>query len=314
MTQATYRAPAIPDSLPRAIADIGPRWGADIPAHMRQMLDGFSAVLAQAPDDGIGVVRDLPYGEHPRQILDVYPAPGVARGAPVVLFVHGGAFVDGAKDRTPQIYGNVLRYFARHGVHGVNVEFRLAPEARYPAGSQDVGRAVEWTRANAARFGWNPQRIFLFGHSAGATHAGLYAYDRRFWPAPNSPGVAGLIAVSGRMRADNLPENPNARKVEAYFGTDAAALANGSVVNHVSAESVATLIAVAEFENPLLDVYGLELAARLAAAKRRAPPFVWLRGHNHGSIIAHFNTAEDGLGRAILGFIEDQAADRKEES
>jgi hypothetical protein len=64
------------------------------------------------------------------------------------------------------------------------------------------------------------------------------------------------------------------------------------------------MIAVAEFENPLLDVHCAELFHRLATAKRRAPRMVWLAGHNHTSVIAHFNTAEDRLGREILEFIQ----------
>jgi hypothetical protein len=78
---------------------------------------------------------------------------------------------------------------------------------------------------------------------------------------------------------------------------------DGSGVNHVGPDSVPTLIAVAEYENPLLDVHCAELYARLSAAKKRSPAFVWLRGHNHASIVAHINTAEDRLGREILAFI-----------
>jgi hypothetical protein len=62
------------------------------------------------------------------------------------------------------------------------------------------------------------------------------------------------------------------------------------------------MIAIAEFENPLLDLYGLELAHRLAVARRRAPRFIRLTGHNHISIVAHFNTIEDNLGREIVEF------------
>lgn len=69
------------------------------------------------------------------------------------------------------------------------------------------------------------------------------------------------------------------------------------------AESVPTFIAFAEYENPLIDLYCTELAFRLATAKRRAPPLLRLRGHNHSSIVAHFNTAEDLLGREVLHFI-----------
>ena len=220
-----------------------------------------------------------------------------------LVFVHGGAFVDGDRDRTPQVYSNVLYYFARHGVLGINMEYRLAPEHRYPSGSQDVAAAVQWARRHVGEHGGDPERIFLVGHSAGAAHAGSYAYDRRLQPA-SGPGIAGLVVLSGRVRAEMLPENPNAPKVAAYYGPDPAVHADASAVTHVSPGSVPTMIAIGEYENPLLDVHCAELFHRLAAAKRRAPRFVWLAGHNHTSVIAHFNTAEDRLGREMLEFIQ----------
>lgn len=284
------------------MAELGRKWGQDIPGHVRAMMEAFSALLADAPRDGVEVLPDLAYGEHPRQRLDVFRAG--ARGAlPVVVFVHGGAFVDGHRNRTPEVYSNVLYYFARHGVVGVNMEYRLAPEHRYPSGSQDVALAVQWVRQNIERHGGDPGRIFLIGHSAGAAHAGSYAYDRRLQPA-SGPGIAGLVVLSGRVRAEMRPENPNARKVEAYYGPDPAVHADCSAVSHVSADSVPTMIGIGEYENPLLDVHCAELYARLAAAKGRAPRLVWLAGHNHSSVIAHFNTAEDRLGREILEFIQ----------
>jgi acetyl esterase len=294
-------SPAIPESLRQLMAELGPKWGTDVPGHVKRMVQAFSEVLAQAPADGVQVTRDLPYGTHVRHVLDVYQ-PGGVSGAPVVMFVHGGAFVDGEKDRSEQVYSNILRYFARNGLCGINLEFRNAPETKYPGGTEDVASALAWARENVSRYGGDPKRVFLMGHSAGGTHAGNYAYNRRFWPA-GGHGLSGLIIVSGRMRIDNLPENPNARKVEAYFGTDQAVMEEGSPVNHVDAQSVPTFVAIAEYENPLLDVYCAELVAKLAAAKRRAPPHMWLRGHNHTSIIAHLNTAEDDLGRALLAFI-----------
>jgi len=294
-------APAIPEALRRRMAELGRRWGEDIPGHVRAMMAAFTELLADSPKDGVAVARDIAYGSHPRQQLDVYRGGG-GGGQPVVIFVHGGAYVDGERDRTAEVYANVLYYFARHGVVGVNMEYRLAPEHRYPAGSQDVAAAVQWTRRHIAEHGGDPGRIFLIGHSAGAAHAGSYAYDRRLQPA-SGPGIAGLVVLSGRVRAEMLPENPNAPKVEAYYGQDPAAHADASPVTHVSADSVPTMIGVGEYENPLLDVHCAELGHRLAAAKRRASRFVWLAGHNHTSVIAHFNTAEERLGREILEFI-----------
>jgi acetyl esterase len=295
------QAPAIPESVRALMAEVGPKWAGNTAGNVKMMIDAFTPILKNAPKDGLKVTRNLAYGTHARQVLDVFTGASL-RNAPTIIFVHGGAFVDGEKDRTDEIYSNVLYYFARQGFVGINMEFRLAPEAKYPGGAQDVGLAVAWARENVAKYGGDPQKIFVMGHSAGAAHAGLYAYDKRLWPASGA-GVAGLIVVSGRVRADNLSENPNAKKVEAYFGTDTKLMEDGSPVNHVSAASVPTFVAMAEFENPLLDMYCLELIYKIAQAKRRAPPFMWLRGHNHTSIIAHFNTAEDALGRGIVEFV-----------
>ncbi len=214
-------------------------------------------------------MRGLAYGNDERQCLDVY-APGRDGRRPVVLFVHGGAFVDGHRDRSPEIYANVLYYFARQRCVGVNMEYRLAPAHTYPSGTQDVAGAVAWVRQHIAQYGGDPEQIYLMGHSAGAAHAASYAHDRRHQPA-RGHGLAGLIVVSGRVRAENIAENPNARKVEAYYGNDAQRYGDVSPVMHAGAQSLPTMVAFAEYENPLIDLYCLELADRLAAAKRRGP-------------------------------------------
>jgi hypothetical protein len=112
-----------------------------------------------------------------------------------------------------------------------------------------------------------------------------------------------LIFISGRVRADNLPENPNAKKVEQYYGADSSKYEDYSAVGHIDAESLPTFVAWAEYENPLVDVYCAELVYRLANAKRKAPPSMWLPGHNHTSAIAHIGTSDERLGQAIVEFV-----------
>ena len=295
--------PEIPQSLLALMAELGPKWGTAITEHTSIQCAAFDVILRDAPKKG-RVERNLPYGSDPRQVVDVFSPPG-ARGAPVVIFVHGGAFVVGNKDRTPEIFSNVCWYFARHGIVGVNMEYRLAPQNKYPSGVVDVGSVVAWVKTNIERFGGDPKRIYLIGHSAGGAHAGCYAYDKRFHPSDGSgPGLSGLILVSSRVRIDDLPENPNANNVRAYFGTSPERMKEGSVITHVTPDVVPTMIAIAQWENPLLDIYGLELAHALAVAKGRAPRTLWLEGHNHSSSMAHFNTADERLGREILAFIE----------
>jgi len=292
--------PPIPDSLRRMMAEFGPIWGEKIREHTRIQSAAFSEILRDAPKIGT-VTRDIPYGSDPRHILDIYMPTGAVK-VPVIVFAHGGAFVEGQKDRSEEIHANVGWYFTRNGVAFVNIEYRLAPAHPYPSAVEDVGAAVAWVRANIGALGGDAENIFVMGHSAGGAHAGCYAYNRRFHP-PEGSGVRGLIVVSGRLRIDTLPENPNAGNVRACFGTDVARMEDGSVVNHAAADVVPTLVAIAQWENPLLDIYGMELAHRLAMAKRRAPRTVWLAGHNHSSSIAHFNTADDRLGREILDFM-----------
>jgi acetyl esterase len=292
----------IPSGLRALMAEIGPRWGAATSANVRRMIDEFTRVHEAVPRTSIRESRDLAYGAHPRQRLDIYaPAdPGKHRAA--VVFVHGGAFTEGDRNRSPEIYANVGRYFARHGILGVNIGYRLAPEIQYPEGSRDVGAALAWIRNQARDFSVDPARIFLMGHSAGAAHAATYAYECRLHPSDGS-GLAGLIVVSGRVRADNLPENPNAARVESYYGNNSSEYDSCSPVSHVDSNSLPTLIAWSEFENPLLDVYCAELVHRLGVAKRRSPPVVWMKSHNHTSIIAHIGLDEDALGTALRAFI-----------
>jgi acetyl esterase/lipase len=294
--------PDIPGPLRALMAEVGPKWRDDTRGHVDMMLAAFSEVLKRASRDGVTVHRDIPYGPHERQHLDVFLPAANVMAPPVVLFVHGGAFVSGHRNRTEQIYSNVLCYLAQRGIAAINVGYRLATHAAYPGATQDIAAAVDWARAHAQQYGWNPDEVFLMSHSAGAAHAGSYAYDPAFSSA-GTPPLAGMIVVSGRVRIDNLEENPNAKRVEQYYGTDASRFEGYSPVHHINRDSVATFVAWAEFENPLIDVYCAELVFRLAEAKRKSPPMMWLPGHNHTSAIAHIGTSDDLLGKAIVNFV-----------
>jgi len=300
--------PGLPDQSADALLALGPVWRKDINRHRQAVVDIYTPLHSAVGKDGIIVTRDIAYGEHVRQKLDVYlPTGDSTQRRPVVMFVHGGAFLRGNMNSNEQIYGNVLYYFARQGMVGINVEYRLAPEAPYPAGSDDVAAAVAWARAHAHEYGGDPDQIILIGHSAGGAHAASYIADPRVRPATGH-GVAKLVLISARLRADVHADNPNAGGVRAYWGEDAALYEQVSPVNYAANIDVPLMIAIAEHENPYLDVYAAELFWRVGQARGRAPRFVQVRHHNHTSIVAHMDTGDDVLGRQILDFIE--TADR----
>ena len=226
-----------------------------------------------------------PTGADPRQRLDLHK-PESRAGAPIVVFLHGGAYVRGDRSVNAEVYGNVATYFARQGMLGVNATYRLAPAAQWPAAAQDVGLLVQWLKANSAVHGGDPSRIYLLGHSAGATHVATYVYQTDLHPA-DGPGVAGIVLMSGRYHFDPKPDDPNLMNFQSYFGTDAGRYPAQSPINHVkTAKPLPTFIVISEYDNPDLDTQGALLLGALCESRPRLPAF-----HAHGAAQSPF----DGL-------------------
>ena len=292
----------------RQMLELGQRWNDDIVGHRKAVIDCYTPVVAAAPKQGTRVEREIAYGPHARQVLDVFdPAPerGESEGAPreAVLFVHGGAFVRGSKSVNGEIYDNVCHWFARQGFVAMNVEYRLADEAPWPGGAEDVALALVWVRAHAARWRIDTSRVFLIGHSAGGAHAASCLFDPALAGGVAPGSVAGLVLISARLFADVDPRNPNAGPVRKYFGDDESRYAERSPLTHAARSEVPVMIAVAEYENRFLDDYGAAFFLAVLRHRGVAPRFVQMRGHNHTSIVAHFNSGEEALGREILAFM-----------
>lgn len=144
---------------------------------------------------GFDVTKSVAYGDGPRRTLDVY-RPLAADGAPVVVFFYGGSWQSGRK----AIYRFVAKALARRGFVTVVPDYRVYPEVSYPGFIEDSAHAVRWASDNAARFGGDPGKLFVMGHSAGAYNAAMLALDRRWLAAvgldPNDD-IAGLIGIAG---------------------------------------------------------------------------------------------------------------------
>lgn len=292
----------MPAEVQQRLREVGPGWGKDILGNVERTLQVYTPVLAASPKAGVKVTRDIAYGPDARHRLDVHQGEGTT-GAPVVLYFHGGAYVRGERNVNAEVYGNIATYLARQGLVGINGTYRLAPGAQWPGAAEDLGRAVAWAKANAASFGGDPARIFLMGHSAGATHVATYAFLKEVQPA-GGHGLAGIILMSGRYHFDPHPDDPNLKNFQAYFGTDASRYPHMSPISHVkSAPRMPTFIVIAEYDNPDLDTQGAMLLAALCQRDRACPRFTRMAHHNHLSMTFQFNTKDEALGREIVEFI-----------
>lgn len=158
-----------------------------------------NAVNATNSTRGLRVVLDQSYGPDARNRLDVY-APHDARNAPTLLFIHGGSWQGGDKSG----HAFVGESLARAGyVVGV-MNYRLAPQHRYPSYVQDGAAALKWLRDHAREFGGSPENLFVSGHSAGGFNAAELVDNARWLAEVNVPvsSIRGVIGIAGPYSYD----------------------------------------------------------------------------------------------------------------
>ncbi len=176
------------------------------------LLNSVDAVLSvNAPVRA--VASGVSFGPQPRQKLDIW-APVTASDKPrdVVIFFYGGSWNSGDRE----LYGFAGRALAERGYIVVIPDYRLVPEVRYPGFVEDGAAAVTWVQREIARFGGNPNRIHLTGHSAGAHIAALLTLDSRWLHQSGAPAnsIRSFAGLAGPY--DFLPFTSDASK--AAFG------------------------------------------------------------------------------------------------
>jgi acetyl esterase/lipase len=292
-----FEPPAVAQ-VPRELADSIARIGDVINPPETARL--YAPLQPAEPYPGVRISRDLSYGPADRNTLDVFePETASPAPRPVLIFVHGGAFVGGNKRSPPGavFYDNIMLWAVRNGFIGVNTTYRLAPQNPWPAGAQDLGAAVRWVTQNIAARGGDPGRIFLMGHSAGAVHVASYVAGPMFHAAGGS-GLAGAIMLSGIYDTTTTEVNG---PLKAYFGNDPARYAERSPLPGLLKTTVPLMIEFAELDPPDFQQQAEQVRAALCKAGR-CPRFLRLAAHSHMSEVYSLNTADRALGDAIVAF------------
>lgn len=170
------------------------------------------------------------YGADERQIVDIYQ-PDICRNraCPVTLWVHGGGWRHG--DMTGEAATNLQTLWAGQGIVMVGVNYRLSPQHMHPAHVQDVAAAINWVYHNIRRYGGDPRRISLLGHSAGAHLVALVATNPTYLGAY---GLAPSQVLANVFPIDtasfDLTESSRfvRRLTKSAFGTDERVLREAS--------------------------------------------------------------------------------------
>lgn len=285
--------------LGRAIREMGQRFDPEVAQATRPLC---SAQHDKAAIAALSVVRDLAYGPDQRHRLDIYGAGPGATPKPVLIFVHGGAFVAGDKtaaDDAP-FYENVGLWAVGQGLAAIAMTYRLAPAHGYPAGAEDIAAVIAWVHAEGAAHGLDPARIILMGQSAGAVHVATYLAKPALHRVQGGGLIAGVL-ISGLYDMTAAADNP---PKFAYFGKDAALYAErSSLPGLVQACRLPLLVAVCEYDPADFQNQALMLLNALFERDKRLPQTLYLGGHNHLSSIFLLGSKADTLGPALGDFV-----------
>ena len=260
----------------------------------------YAPMQEKEPYQGVKVERDVKYGTADRNLLDVFRLETASPPRPVLIFVHGGAFVSGDRREGGPFYDNIMLWAVRNGFVGVNMTYRLAPLAKWPAGAEDIGSAVQWVANNIGGRGGDPARIYLMGHSAGAVHVASYVSHPEFYKVKGG-GLAGAIMASGLYDLTAMQLGDPER---AYFGADPSRYAEESSLQGLATTSIPLMIVAAEMDPPVF-VRQFELlkntTCKRASGCARA---LILPQHSHMSEVYSINTADTRLTNEILDFVK----------
>lgn len=224
--------------------------------------------------------------------LDIY-APADAKGLPVMIFIHGGGWKHG--DRT--YVQDKPDCFVKNGYVFVTIDYRMLPEVDVAIEAKDVEAAYAFVRQNITKYGGDPAKIVMMGHSAGCHLLALTAMRGGL------PGVRGVVLNdSGGYKVSDLATNGKMRGLYKEPFADPSqwdALSPATYLN--SGPHPATLIAYSRVK--LHHETSTRFAARLKATGTRVELFDG-RAYSHGEINRGFGGSAGDFTTATLAFLK----------
>ena len=258
----------------------------------------YGPLAEQPPYREARITRDLTYGALPNNQLDVFQpaAPGKPRA--VVIYISGGAGFRTSGDKNlptaAAFYDNMMLWAVKHDLVGVNTDRRPWQKMPWDTGATDIAAMVRWVKANIARYGGDPDRIFLFGHGYGGSEVTTYLAHPQFWDGAE-PGVKGAILLSAPFNIQPLMGPPGARAGTPMFDPE------HSNLEGLKASKVPLYLGSAEFDEDATKQSADLLRQELCKAS--CPGYGLFKDHQHISVTYSFNTADTSVSGPILDWI-----------
>lgn len=240
----------------------------------------------------VELVESAPYGTQPTQKLRYYAPADTRNRLPVLIFFHGGSWQSGDPDN----YGFIARALAPEGFIVVVAGYRLGEEGRYPAMLQDTAAAIAQVRSDVGRFGGDPDRIVLSGHSAGAYNVVQVAVDQRWLHEAGVPqsSIKGVAGLSGPY--DFYPFASEATKL--MFGTVGAG-PESQPINHARSNLAPMLLIHGEDDTLVKPRNTHALAAAISEAGARVETQFYPEMDHNKPLISLASPWRDSAGIAV---------------
>jgi len=263
----------------------------------------FDPLQPKDPVAGLKVERDIAYGTDPLQKLDVVTT-GQGTNKPVLVFVHGGGFTGGDKHAPNQFTNdNLMKWATEQGMVGVDINYRLAPKNVLPDQINDARDALAWVSKNIARYGGDPNKMFLWGHSAGASLVGLYVSHPDYYYKP-AGGIIGAVMTSGGYEA----------RAGGIFGNDPEKVKYWSSVEGLKKTGIPLFFTRAEWDPETPQIAQGEMIHKVLTEAGKDHFFHLMATHNHMSQIYSVGTSEHQLTDLLGPWLKQRAANVKSAS